>query len=309
MQVWNSIKDLAEIPGPVVLALGVFDGVHLGHQAVLSRAMELAETLGGTAVATTFHPHPLRVLRPEKAPLLLTSLPHQKLLLSRLGIGHLLVIPFTAEFATSAAIDFVDALVSSARPLGGIVTGTDFCFGRARSGDAAMLESEGQKRGFTAIAIPPVLVDTHRVSSTLVRRAVSHGDFAACTRLLGRQHAVLGTVVRGRELGRTIGFPTANLHVHSEQLPPMGVYAVTACLDQQWLPGVANLGRRPTVETNGQPLLEVHLFDFERDLYGRDIEVSFQHFLRPEMSFSGLEALTAQIHQDAAQAREMLAGV
>lgn len=303
----HSIAELASLRGPVVLALGVFDGLHLGHQEVLAQAQALARRIGGTAVASTFHPHPRRLLHPEGAPLLLTSLPHFEVLLQRAGMEHLLVIPFSKEFAASEPMDFITALAMAATRLGGIVTGTDFCFGRARSGNAAMLAEAGAAIGFDTVAVPPVLVDGERVSSTMVRQAVQAGDFALAARLLGRPHTVLGTVVKGRQLGRTLGFPTANLHVHNEQLPPLGVYAARAEMDGMKYPAVANLGRRPTIEADGQPLLEVHLFDFTGDIYDRQLEVRFCKFLRAEMAFPGLDALRAQIAIDADTARAVLA--
>lgn len=307
MQILDNIAGLAGLRGPVVLALGVFDGLHVGHLEVLSRAKALAAGSGGTAVASTFHPHPRRLLRPDDAPLLLTSLPHFELLIGRIGMEHLLVIPFSVDFAASEPMAFITSLCTAAKPLGGIVTGTDFCFGRARSGNASMLAEAGRAMGFTAVAVPPVLVDGERVSSTLVRQAVQAGDFARCERLLGRPHTVLGTVVAGRKLGRTMGFPTANLHVHNEQLPPLGVYAVTVSHEGRTFPGVANLGLRPTIGDIRQPLLEVHLLDFDGDLYGKDIEVAFVRFLRAEMTFAGLDALRGQIAMDATAARAVLA--
>ena len=309
MQVIRSISDLDKIPGPVVLAVGVFDGIHLGHQAVIGEALDLADEIGGAMTLATFEPHPARVLRPENAPLVLTSLPHKEKLLARLGVGYLLVIPFTPELAVEDPVRFTLGLVAAARPLGGIVTGSDFCFGRERGGNPALLARLGAEHGFRVRAVDAVLVDGERVSSTRLRRAVQAGDFALCHRLLGREHTVLGTVVEGRRLGRTLGFPTANLSVHSEQLPPHGVYAVEAWIDGHHLGGVANLGLRPTIETEGslRKVLEVHLFDFHEDIYGHDMEVRFVRFLRDEQTFSGIDELRAAIEADARTARKVLA--
>lgn len=306
MRVCISIDEFADFPGPVVLALGVFDGLHIGHQAVLNAARELARETGAIAVASTFHPHPRRLLAPETAPLLLTSLPHQKRLLARMGFEHLLVIPFTSELAAKPAPAFLDWLATPPGKLAGIVTGEDFCFGRARSGNAETLAREGIARGFRALAVPPVLLDGERVSSTLVRGNLREGNLAKCARLLGRSFSVLGTVVEGQQLGRTLGFPTANVRALNEQLPPCGVYAVRAELHGRLLPGVANLGHRPTLGGDPAPSLEVHLFDFNESIYGAEIEVSFESFLRPEQAFSGLDALKEAIRADTAQARNLL---
>lgn len=308
MHLWESIDSLASIPGPVVIALGAFDGLHLGHQEVIARAVGLAREVGGTAVVGTFEPHPMRVLSPSASPLILTSLPHKARILATLGIDHLLVVEFTKDFACQVPEHFLVALTAAARPLGGIVTGADFCFGRERLGNVAMLEDFGTRHGFRSTAVPPVLLDGQRISSTWLRRAVESGDFATCKRLLGRPHTVLGTVQHGQQVGRTIGFPTANLFVHSEQLPPHGVYAVQAWLDNGTpLDGVANLGLRPTVAHQAAPRLEVHLFGFSGDIYGRDLEVRFHRFLRPERVFQDIAELKGQIERDAQAARIALA--
>ena len=306
MRVCMSIDELAALPGRVVLALGVFDGLHIGHQAVLNTARNLARETGATAVASTFHPHPRRLLAPESAPLLLTSLPHQKRLLARMDFNHLLVIPFTSELAAKPAPEFLDLLATPPGKLAGIVTGEDFCFGRARSGNAETLAREGSARGFRTVAVPPVLLDGERVSSTLVRGKLREGDLGICARLLGRSFSVLGTVVEGNQLGRTLGFPTANVRALNEQLPPCGVYAVRADLDGRLLPGVANLGHRPTLGGDPEPSLEVHLFDFHESIYGAELEVSFEAFLRPERAFAGLDALKEAIKADAMEARKRL---
>lgn len=306
MRVLNSIGELADLPGPVVLALGVFDGLHVGHQAVLQAASDLARRTGAVAVATTFHPHPRRLLAPDSAPLLLTSLPHQKRLLARMGFGHLLVIPFTRELAARPASEFVGLLAAPENQLAGIVTGEDFCFGHGRSGDAASLAREGAARGFHTIAVPPVLVDGERASSTLVRRHLSEGRLDLCEGLLGRPFSVLGTVGKGRQLGRTLGFPTANLEVPNETFPPSGVYAVRAELDGRFLLGVANLGYRPTLGGDQALAFEVHLFDFDESIYGAEMEVSFLSFLRPERKFSDLDGLKSAIVEDVAAAKLLL---
>ena len=300
----RSIASLAEIPGPLYLAIGVFDGVHLGHRAVLARALADAQSGSGTAVAVTFDPHPLRVLRPEQAPRLLTSTGHKIRLIRSLGISHLLVIPFDHDFAATPPEVFIHALASSARPLREICVGHEWSFGKGRAGNLALLQKLGGQLGFSEVGVPPVTIDGQIVSSTLIRGAVESGDLATAARLLGRDYTVLGTVVKGDRIGRKLGFPTANLAAHNEQFPPNGVYAVQVQRNGETLRGVANIGVRPTVaHATGERLLEVHLFDFAEDIYGQDLEVTFRKFLRPEQKFPNLEALKAQITHDVAAAR------
>ena len=307
MKLLPSIADLAAVPGPVHLAVGFFDGVHLGHQEVIRRAADSAEADGGTVVVTTFDPHPMRVLRPENAPRLLTSTRHKARILERLGISHLLVIPFDTAFAALSPLEFVTALHTAAKPLGGITVGHNWAFGKGRAGNLETLTSLGRQLGFQTHGIAPVVVAEEPVSSTRVRLAVERGDFPAAARLLGRDYSVLGTVIEGRKLARKLGFPTANLKLEAEQLPPIGVYAVKASVNGAVHRGVANLGLRPTVEAEGsaQRHLEVHLFDFSGDLYGAAVEVRFVQRLRDEMRMESLEALKAQITRDAAQARSV----
>jgi riboflavin kinase/FMN adenylyltransferase len=303
----HSIAGLANIPGPLHLAIGVFDGVHLGHRAVLRRALDEGVRAGGTAVAVTFDPHPLRILRPESAPRLLTSTPHKLQLILALGIAQVLVIPFTREFAATPPEDFIRALAACGT-LREICVGHEWSFGKGRAGNLALLEKLGSELGFAEVGVPPVKVEGQIVSSTLIRAAVESGDLATAERFLGRPYTILGTVVRGAHVGTKLGFPTANLAAHNEQFPPNGVYAVEALRGETTLRGVANIGVRPTVaQSGGERVLEVHLFDFTGNLYGEDLEVSFAHFLRPEQKFSGLDALTAQIARDVSAARAVFA--
>lgn len=300
MDVLHSIGELSGVPGPVHLAIGVFDGVHIGHQAVIRASMAQS---AGTAVVVTFDPHPARVLRPDRAPLMLTSTRHKLAILSRLGVPQALVLAFDAQLAGTEAEEFVRQLEAACRPLGSIAVGEDWTFGYRARGSVALLRS----LGLTVHAVAPVEVEGVAARSTGVRTALEVGDLAGAARLLGRPPTVLGRVVGGRQLGRRIGFRTANLDLENEQLPPNGVYAVRATLDQRPLAGVANLGLRPSVESGElERRLEVHLFDFSEQIYGRDLEVEWTAFLRPERTFPSLEALTAQIAQDAAEARRLL---
>jgi riboflavin kinase/FMN adenylyltransferase len=312
MKVLHSIAELADVPGPVVLAIGVFDGLHLGHRSVLSRALREAERLGGTAVPLSFDPHPARVLRPEQPPLLLTATEHKLRLLAAMGFHNTLLLSFDAALRATSADAFVRSLASAARPLAAVCVGHQWSFGRGREGNLELLARLGAELHFEEIGVPEVEWKGEPVSSTRIRNAVASGDISLASQLLGRGYTVLGEVCHGRALGRTIGFPTANLTLFNEQLPPNGVYAVRGTLlgdDPREAPfcGVANLGHRPTVDGGGtRPSLEVHLFDFAGDLYGRRLEVEFVSFLREEKRFGSLALLQDQIARDASHARELL---
>jgi riboflavin kinase/FMN adenylyltransferase len=304
MRVMHSIEELRAIPGPVVLAVGVFDGVHLGHRAVIQRALDDAHKIGGTAVVVTFEPHPIRVLRPEQTPLRLTVPEHKLLSLSDLGAAHLLVLDFTPELAASAPEDFIRELAGACRPLSEICVGYEWCFGRGRAGNLDLLRRLGADLGFQEVGVEAVRIDGEIVSSTAIRRALDAGRLEVAERLLGRPYSVRGKVVAGNRLGTQLGFPTANLDVLGAQLPPNGVYATRVQLDASAHIGVANLGIRPTLAGNhGQRHLEVHLIDFSADIYGQTLELTFCKFLRPEKKFDHLDALRAQIAVDCDQAR------
>ena len=310
MQVLSAVSELSRIRAPIVLAIGVFDGVHLGHQSVLRRAMAEAAHVGGVAIPLTFDPHPARILNPDHAPLLLTAPEHKIHILSSIGFGHALVLPFNSSVAATDASDFITSLVLSSHRLAAICVGARWSFGKGRKGNIELLKSLGSLHGFNAIGIDEVTQDNEPVSSTRVRQAVASGDFARAETLLGRPYTVLGNVVEGRKLGRTLGFPTANLRVFNEQLPPNGVYAVRAkrLSAGSDLKGVANLGVRPTLaEITPSPTLEVHLMDFHEDCYGESLEVSFVSILRQEARFPDIESLRTQIEQDKAHAIRALA--
>ena len=304
MEVLRSIPELARLPGPIFLAIGVFDGVHLGHQAVIRTSAEHAAEAKGTPVVVTFDPHPAKVLRPEKAPHLLTATQHKIALMRNLGVAHLLVLTFDKQLAATAPEEFVQQLVRQASPLREICVGHEWSFGKGRAGNLALLKKLGSQYDFNVVGIKPVTMDGTVVSSTEIRRAVEQGDFAKAATMLGREYTVLGTVKAGAHLGRQLGFPTANLSAHSEQFPPNGVYVAEAQLNGAAYRGVANLGYRPTVaDAKPERLLELHLFDLNREIYGEDVEVRFVRYLRAEKKFDSLEALTEQIRRDVDQAR------
>jgi riboflavin kinase/FMN adenylyltransferase len=305
MNVLRSISDLSALPGPLFLAIGVFDGVHLGHQAVISTSARHARDEGGTPVVVTFDPHPTKVLRPQDAPHLLTATQHKIALIRDLGVTHLLVLHFDRSFAATAPEDFVGQLVAHAKPLREICVGHEWSFGKGRAGNLALLKQLGATHHFAVVGVQAVTMNGEVVSSTAIRRAVAEGDLTKATQMLGREYTILGTVKAGEQLGRKLGFPTANLSAHSEQFPPNGVYVIEARLADALYRGVANLGYRPTVNTEKpERLLELHLFGLNRDIYGEEVEVRFLRYLRPEQKFENVEALAAQIARDVAQARE-----
>jgi riboflavin kinase / FMN adenylyltransferase len=304
---FKAIDDLARTPGPHHLALGVFDGVHLGHQAVIGQALAARERQGGTCGVLTFDPYPIQVLFPEKAPRrLLASLDHKAEVLAAMGVDFLLALPFDRERAEQEAEDFIREIADA-----GVVTvavGDDWRFGKGRQGDVALLSRLSKELGFGLAALPPVMMDGERISSTRIRQAIRDGNLEAAARMLGRPYTVAGEVVEGRRLGRQIGFPTANLVQGDEQFPPDGVWAVRAHEGGRHFDGVANLGVRPTVDGKTHSL-EVHLFDFSGDLYGRVLEVEFVHYLRGERKFDSLDSLTQQIARDAGDALYLLRGL
>lgn len=301
---FTQIEELSQAAGPLHLALGVFDGVHLGHQEVISRAVTAAAREGGEAGVLTFDPYPIRVLAPEKAPRrLLASLDHKADILARIGVDFLLAVPFDLTRAAQAAEDFVREI--AAVGVKTVAVGEDWRFGKGRGGDVALLARLGAELGFRIEAVPPVMMDGERISSTRIRQAIRDGSLASAAAMLGRPYTVAGRVVTGRKLGRTIGFPTANVEPGEEQFPPDGVWAVRVRLGERGLTGVANLGIRPTVDGRNRTL-EVHLFDFQGDLYGQVIEVEFVAFLRGEQKFGSLDELQAAIRRDVANAMDIL---
>lgn len=289
-----------------VLTLGNFDGVHRGHQAILGRVAEVAHATGGEAVALTFHPHPVAVLRPEHAPPLITSLRDRLTLLAGTDLDVVVLQHFTAAFAGLAAEAFVERFVVERLGATRVIVGHSVSFGQGRRGDAALLSTLGARHGFGVEVVGPVRVDGHDVSSSAVRRAIAGGDVTLAATLLGRPHRLSGCVVTGRRRGATIGFPTANVAVRAGMWPPDGVYAVRMLRGEAWLDGVANIGTNPTFGGTGRTL-EVYLFDFDVDIYGERVSVGFVERLRGEEAFPSVEALVAQIARDVDDARAVLA--
>ncbi len=291
------------VPGPTALAIGNFDGVHRGHAALLNRLVDAAHGAGLPATILTFEPHPREFFAPASAPARLTTLREKLELLSDAGVAQVMVCRFNAHFAALSAQQFVDAVLLNGLRTRHLIIGDDFRFGKGRAGDFAMLQAAGERSGFTVEAMGSVTLDGGRVSSSSVRQALAAGDMEQAAALLGRPYVIDGSVRHGEKVGRQLGFATANIRIKHNPLPMSGVFAVEVSgIDGQLLPGVANLGIRPTVG-GIRPILEVHLFDFDRDIYGAHLSVRFVHKLRNEQRFPNLDALKAQIALDAVAAR------
>ncbi|MFK7987060.1 MAG: bifunctional riboflavin kinase/FAD synthetase [Sandaracinaceae bacterium] len=288
-----------------VVTPGNHDGVHRGHRALLDEARRLATPIGASVTALSFHPHPAEVLAPERAPAILTPIERRRELLLGRGADVVEVLTFDRALSSEAPESFVERVLVNQLHARAVVIGADFRFGKGAKGDVALLRQMGPDSGFTVSVLEAVEVDGSRVSSSRVRAALVDGDIELATRLLGRVHDVSGEVVLGHQRGRTIGVPTANLDVRGVLMPTDGVYAVIARVGEQLISGVANLGVRPTVEAGRST--EVHLLDFDRDLYGQTLRVGFVARLRGETKFDGLDALKAQIKRDIADAERALA--
>ena len=323
------VTDISKIPAknkPIVLAMGCFDGVHIGHQKVISTAVEHAKKIGGNAWVFTFNPHPAKVLVPHKAPPLISAEPCRLRKLDALGVQGVIEMPFTLEFAQLTPYAFLEDLCRSAPTLSGIVCGQDWSFGHRASGNFQTLETFGKQHGFTATAVAPVMDGRYKISSTTIRKAVSDGDIPLAEKLLGRPFSLFGTVVKGNGIGRGIGFPTANIDPLNELLPGPGVYAAYTLLqtseirDQRSasehptspippptisIPSAVFIGKRKTFGCH-EHVIESYLLDFDHDLYGQELEVSLVCKTRDTCLFPTKEALIEQIEKDVAQIRKLL---
>ena len=289
-----------------IVALGNFDGFHLGHQAVVSRAVARGHHERRPVIVATFDPHPVRFFKPDAPPFRLTSLAQREALFAHAGADAMLVFDFNSRLAATTAEDFVTDLLGKRIGAAGVVTGDDFTFGQGRGGNVEVLKRLGLRVGIAAEAVSPVLTDGDRISSGRIREALAAADPGTATRLLSRPFAIEGVVERGDQRGRSLGYPTANLRLGDYQRPAYGIYAVRVRLDdQREFPGVASLGIRPTFAPPVE-LLEAYLFDFDEDLYGRTIEVALHAYIRPERKFDDLAALSARMREDEAEARRLL---
>lgn len=292
-----------------VIALGNFDGFHLGHQAVVARAIDRARAQGRPAIVATFDPHPVRLFVPNAPPFRLTTLDQRERLFAAAGADAMLVFQFTRELASRSAEEFV-AMLAQDFGAAGVVTGEDFTFGKGRGGDIAVLRDLGTELGLFAEAVAPVVDETgEAISSSRIRDALVAGDCATATRLLSRPFAIEGVVIDGDKRGRAIGFPTANVELANYLRPAYGIYAVRVRLpNERVMGGAASLGIRPMFDPPKE-LLETYLFDFNGDLYGKTIEVALIERLRGEERFDGIDALVAQMDADVARAQAVLAKI
>ena len=307
MRVFRTLSTAA--PTPVALTIGNFDGVHLGHQAMLTRLTAVAHRLGMPSCVLTFEPHPREFFAPDQAPARLTSLREKLELLAESGVDRVHVCRFNFDFARTTPEEFIDRILKRGLAARWILVGDDFRFGSKRAGDFALLQQSGQALGFDAESLPTVEIAGERASSTAVRLALASGDLARSAQLLGRPYGISGRVMHGDKLGRDLGFPTANIQLKHNRPPLLGIYAVEVFgLNGEPLPGVASLGRRPTVKgPDAIPVLEVHLFDFDAEIYGRRVRVDFLHKLRDEEKYPDLDSLIAQIKLDVDHAKHFLA--
>jgi len=307
MQLIRGIHNLRPEHRGCVATIGNFDGVHLGHQAVFRQLMGKGKELGLPAVVISFEPQPQEYFTPQRAPARLTRLREKLQAIAEAGIERVLLLEFNARLAAMAAEEFVERILVQGLGVRFLMVGDDFRFGAKRRGDFNLLREAGDRYDFRVEDMHTVRLSEDRVSSTRIREALTDGDLDTAAHLLGRSYQICGRVAHGDKRGRTIGFPTANVDLHRRVSPVRGVFAVRVRgLEETALPGVANIGTRPTVTGDPRYLLEVHLFDFSREVYGRHVGVEFVHKLRDEKKFESFEELRRQITQDAWQARNLL---
>jgi riboflavin kinase/FMN adenylyltransferase len=293
----------AEIARPTVLTLGVFDGLHLGHQLVMSTVVERARVVGAVPTVITFDPHPRAVLHPESAPPLLQTFDQKVEALGVLGVEQVIVVRFTPEFASIRAEEFLRDVARERLQAKEVYLGHGFAFGRGREGDINLLRRVGRELGFEADEVPEVRLRGQRISSSRVRQLLADGRVNLARRMLGRPYGVEGRVVRGAERGRSIGFPTANLQPQNRVIPRQGVYVTATLIEGVWRRSVTNIGRRPTFERDAEPSVETFVMDWNGDLYGDVVRVRFLRRLRAERQFASADELKRQIAYDVARAR------
>jgi riboflavin kinase/FMN adenylyltransferase len=295
--------DNANILRPTVLTLGVFDGLHLGHQRIMERVVERAKAVNAVPTAITFDPHPRSVLHPESAPPLLQTLDQRLANLDFLGIAQAIVVKFDREFASQPADDFLRNIVHDRLQAREVYLGQGFAFGKDRGGNIDLLRKMGSELGFVADEVEEVQLRGRRISSSVIRGLLAEGKVNVARRMLGRPYGVEGVIIRGNRRGHTIGFPTANLKPKNRVIPRYGVYATATLVDGVWRTSITNIGVRPTFENETEPSIETYIFDFDEDIYGDAIRVRFLHRIRDERKFSGIDELKVQIARDAQRAR------
>jgi riboflavin kinase/FMN adenylyltransferase len=301
MKIFHGLEN-ANILRPTVLTLGVFDGLHLGHQRIMQTVVERAKAVNAVATAITFDPHPRAVLLPESAPPLLQTLDQRLANFEVLGIEQAIVIAFDREFAAQPAEDFLTNIVHDRLHAKEVYLGKGFAFGKNRGGNIDLLRKMSKELGFFANEVEEVTLRGKRISSSKIRRLLSEGRVNLVRRMLGRPYGVEGVIIRGNRRGHTIGFPTANLHPHNRVIPKFGVYASATLVGGVWRRSITNIGVRPTFENQAEPSIETYLFDFDGDLYGDVLRVRFLHRIRDERKFSGIDELKSQIEKDSRRA-------
>lgn len=302
MKIFHGTEN-ANILRPTVLTLGVFDGLHLGHQLIMRTVAERAAATDAVPTAITFDPHPRAVLHPESAPPLLQTLDQRLANFEVLGIEQAIVIAFDREFASQPAEDFLRDIVHDRLHAKEVYLGKGFAFGKDRGGNIDLLRRMSRELGFFADEVPEVQLRGRRISSSAIRKLLDAGRVNLVRRMLGRPYGVEGVIIRGDRRGHTIGFPTANLHPHNRVIPKFGVYATATLLDGGWRRSITNIGVRPTFEKDSEASIETFIFDFDDDLYGDVLRVRFLHRIRDERKFSGIDELKAQIQRDTDRAR------
>lgn len=307
MELIRGLHNLRARHKECVITIGAFDGVHHGHRAVLQQLIDKGKELGLPTVVVVFEPLPREFFAPKQAPARILSFREKFRALEALGIDRVLRIPFTSTFSKMDAKAFIRKVIVEGLAAKYIIVGDDLHFGRDRSGNFDMLKQEGEQDGFDVVPTSTLAIRDERVSSTRIRQALEASDFSLVQELLGRPFSISGRVIIGQQLGRQLGTPTANLQLHRLRAPLSGVYAVEVKMDGNKVGGVANVGTRPTVDDSLKAILEVHLLDFEQDIYGKNIEVIFRKKIRDEQKFDSIELLKQQIHQDIAIGREYLA--
>ena len=297
MNIFRGIRD-AGIERPTVLTLGVFDGLHRGHQAIARVVVERALIIGATPTLITFDPHPRQVLKPETAPPLLQTFQQKMEGLENLGMGQVIVLDFNAELAAMSAQDFVRSFIRDGLDAREVYLGKGFAFGHDRKGDIEMLRQLSLEGGFRADDVAEVRLRGHRISSTMIRRLLKAGRVNLSRRMLGRPYGIEGVVTKGRGVGKQLLYPTANLEIENRVLPADGVYVTLTLIDGVWRRSVTNVGKRPTFGGDPESKVEAHIIDFDEDIYGRTIRVRVLHRLRGEKKFSGVDELRSQITSD-----------
>jgi riboflavin kinase/FMN adenylyltransferase len=309
MQIFRGIESIHNIEGDTAVTIGVFDGVHIGHQTIIKMAMDFADIINGKSVVITFEPHPIAVVNPERTPALLTATDLKAEYIEELGVDYLLIIPFTESFASMEPENFVDNVLFKKLHAKYVVIGEDFSFGKGRRGNTEFLNKYGQPKGLNVVVVPHIKKDSVVVSSTEVRARIAQGDIKGVTELTGRFPRFRGKVTHGYGRGSSvIGVPTANVEtLYGEMLPRAGVYTGYAWVDHESLPCVIDVGVSPTFGDVAKTEIQVHIIGFKKDIYGKRIDIDLTDRLRDEKSFSGIDELKSQIRQDIEKAKEMLA--